>query len=265
MVETQVIKWEDAKTLLVNDIRFFVTFDPNELLDIQSSEDHFLLGKAPPMVERSIAMGKARRINKVFEIGIFKGGSVVLYDQIFQPQKIAAVDLSKEPVKALSDYIVKRGKQDRVRPYYGVDQGDRAAMERIMSSEFPNRDIDLIVDDASHLYEQTRTAFNVAFPYLAVGGNYVIEDWAWAHWAGPQWQIRPWQFWKRPPFNGGRALSNLLIELFMLTASRPDLIEDILVTHNLIVVTRGKGELPAGDFDIGDHYLMRGKRFGAWL
>jgi hypothetical protein len=56
-------------------------------------------------------------------------------------------------------------------------------------------------------------------------------------------------------------MSNLLIELFMLAASRPDLIESIEVVCSVITVKKGQGTFPAGDFDIGNHYLLRGKKF----
>jgi hypothetical protein len=211
------------------------------------------------MVEKSVEIGQQQKIGKIFEMGIFKGGSVVLYDQIFRPLKIAAIDYMPQPVHALTEYITGHGKLDVIKPYYGVSQADRPAMEKILSSEFPGRDIDLIIDDASHFYEETRDAFNISFPYLIPGGIYIIEDWAWAHWADEPWQG------KNSFFYGKTALSNLLIELFMLAASRPDFIKNIFVNHNSIFIKRGDGALPSGNFDIADHYLLRGKHFGAWL
>lgn len=87
---------------------------------------------------------------------------------------------------------------------------------------------------------------------------YYIEDWAWAHWAGDYWQENEY-------FRGKAALSNLLIELFMLSASRPDLIQSVTAEHSLIVVKKGDGKISESKFNIGEHYLMRGKAFGAWL
>jgi len=257
--------WEDKKTLLINDVRFFVTWDPEEMKQVESSENFFLLVKARPMIERSVAIGQQQTINKVFDMGIFKGGSAVLYDQIFQPEKLVAVEYHKKPVEALTRYINRREKSNAVKPFYGVDQADRQAMERILTTEFPERDIDLIVDDASHLYKETKEAFNIAFPYLKAGGQYMIEDWAWAHLSGKPWQTNPWHFWKPRPFRGARALSNLLIELFMLAASRPDLIKEIFINHDVIIVRKGHGDLPEGRFNIEDHYLLRGKSFRAPL
>jgi len=257
--------WEDKKTLLINDVRFFVTWEPKELQQVESTADLFLLVKSRKMIERSVALGQQQTINKVFDIGIFKGGSAVLYDQIFQPEKIVAIEYHKKPVGALTQYIDRRGKNDAIKLFYGTNQADRSAMETILAAEFPGRDIDLVVDDASHLYKETKEAFNITFPYLKAGGRYIIEDWAWAHWPGEYWQTNPWHFWKPRPFRGRKAMSNLLTELFMLAASRRDLIENIFIDHDVIIVTKGQGDIPQGRFDIEDHYLLRGKTFRAPL
>lgn len=254
-----VISWEDDLHLKIDDVNFRLTWDSAELTYGISTIDDFLLGKARPMVEKLAEMQQRQKITKIFEMGILKGGSVALHDRIFRPLKIAAIEYMPEPVPALTEYILKYDGHTRVKPYYGISQADRPAMENILSAEFPERDIDLIVDDASHLYEETRDAFNITFPYLAPGGTYIIEDWAWAHWTGDAWQS------KNSFFYGKTALSNLLIELFMLAASRPDFITNIEIAHSTILIKKGQGVVPAKNFRIADHYLLRGKRFGAWL
>jgi len=251
--------WEDDLHLKISDVSFHLSCDTGELQRGNSTADNFLLGKPRHMVEKSVEIGQRQKISKIFEMGILKGGSVVLYDQIFQPLKITAIDHMPEPVGALTKYIAKHSKSSVIKPYYGINQADRLNMEKILSFEFPDRDIDLIIDDASHMYEETREAFNISFPYVTPGGFYIIEDWAWAHWAGDPWQS------KNSSFSCKTALSNLLIELFMLTASRPDFIEEIFINHNSIIIKKGYAELPADNFDIADHYLLRGKKFGAWL
>lgn len=256
--EPQLI-WEDDSHLKINEVSFYLSYDTSELLGGKTANDSFLLGKPRHMVEKSFAIGQQQKINKIFEMGILKGGSVVLYDQIYQPEKIVAIEYMQNPVDALTNFITKRNKSEVIKPYYGVNQADRHSMEKILSIEFPDRDIDLIIDDASHLYDETREAFNISFPYLKNGGLYIIEDWAWAHWSGDYWQK------DNAYFSGRKALSNLLIELFMLTASRPDFIKDIFIDHNVIIVKKGNGTLPAGEFNISSHYLLRGKYFDAWL
>jgi hypothetical protein len=240
-------------------VDFRLCCDVDELTTAQPTDNSFVLGKCRPMVEEMLALARQRPVSRILDMGIYKGGSVALYDLIFSPKCLVAIDLLQEPVAALAGYIKARGRAWAVKPYYGINQADPAAFGRILTANFPARDIDLIVDNASHFYEETRAAFNISFPYLKPGGLYVIEDWAWAHWAGDFWQK------DNPYFSNKRSLSNLLIELFMLAASRPDLIREIVVTWGIITVKRGTGVLPPGPFDIGEHYLLRGKRFEASL
>jgi hypothetical protein len=246
--------WSDDNHLKINDVNFYLSGDTSELRASVSSLDRFLLGKNKKMVEQFFAIGE-KKCKKIFDMGILQGGSVVLYDQIFYPKKIVAIDHSPYPVDALLDYVNKNNKVKVLKPYYGVNQADRSAMEKILSAEFADRDIDLIIDDASHLYDETREAFNICFPYLKKGGIYIIEDWAWAHWSGDFWQKDNEYFRER------KALSNFLIELFMLSASRPDLIGNILIDSNVIKIIRGFGHIPNRPFNIEEHYLLRGKRF----
>ncbi|HMS27518.1 MAG TPA: TylF/MycF/NovP-related O-methyltransferase [Burkholderiaceae bacterium] len=253
--------WKSNTQLQINEINFNLSIDTKELQDQKSSQTNFLLGKSRYMVEKSEKIGQKKKILKVFEMGIFQGGSVVLYDNLWSPEKIVAIDYNLKSIEPLEKYIQNLNKQDQIKTFYGINQADKDAMENILNSEFPDRDIDFIIDDASHLYQETRSAFNICFPYLKEGGLYCIEDWAWAHWPGDFWQnTAPDTF-----LHGKTAMSNLLIELFMLAASRRDLITSIVIEHSLITVTKGPGVIESGVFNISDHYLLRGKSFEAWL
>lgn len=259
LYEAPLLKWIRSDYLRIGDIRFRLSFDTDQLksqeFSVESEKDCYLLGKPKHMVEKALDIQAERQVSRVFEMGILRGGSIILYDLIFHPDRIVAIDHDPNPSKDLEYYILTHRRSEVVKPYYGVSQDDRGNMEKLLSLEFPSRDIDLIIDDASHLYLETREAFNICFPWLAEGGLYIIEDWAWAHWSGEYWQNNNAYFKDRP------ALSNLLIELFMLAASRPDLISELKVDHNTISIQRGSGKLSAGHFDIADHYLLRGNKF----
>ena len=252
--------WNDDFNLTVNELTFRLSFDTAELQTGHSSDNIFLLGKPRSMVEKLSFIGQQNDIHKIFEMGILHGGSVVLNDQLFSLKKLVAIDFNTQSVESLSRYIDENKRLDFIKPYYGVNQADRLKVNEILTLHFPNKDIDLIIDDASHLYNETREAFNITFPYLRKGGLYIIEDWAWAHWSGDYWQKGGNDF-----LNGKTALSNLLIELFMLSASRPDLIKSINIQHDQVVVIKGEGATPEGKFNISDHYLLRGKRFDPFL
>lgn len=255
-----LLKWVDDLNLQINDVNFYLSIDTKELQDSKSTSNAFLLGKPRHVVEKFHELGKLNKLDKVFEMGILQGGSVALFDQLWKPEKIVAIDYSSRSVVSLEKYIEKWEKKDQIKPYYGVNQADRSVMENILNNEFPNKDIDFIIDYASHLYQETRKAFNICFPYLKAGGLYYIEDWAWAHWAGDYWQAGGNTF-----LANRTAMSNLLIELFMMSASSPGYIQSITIDYSTIIITKGYEKIPEGKFNIGDNYLLRGKAFGAWL
>lgn len=255
------LEWISETHLKIDNVEFFVTFDPDEYLANDPNEDRFIIIKAKPLIEFIQQFGQENDVQKILELGVFKGGSVVLHDKLFSPLRNVAIEYTPQPVEALDKYIKRSQRDEQVKLYYGVDQADSRIVREILSSEFPDRDIDLIIDDASHMYDKTRSSFNTCFPYLKAGGHFIIEDWGWAHWQGDFWQKRPWQIWKWNAYNYKKALSNILIELFMLTASRPDFISEIKVDKNNIIVTKGQGETLEEHFDIGDYYLLRGKNF----
>jgi methyltransferase family protein len=250
----QPIWTDDDSCLRLGNVTFRV--EPTDRLDDESStSDDFILRKSRALVEGYLSLAAEKNIAKILEIGIFKGGSVVFQELINRPHKIVAVELL-QPCDALTEYIASAGKSEIIKPYYGVNQADRRAMGLILSSEFPGQDLDLIVDDGSHRYEPTRDAFNICFPYLKAGGLYIIEDWAWAHWPGDVWQKE-----QIPFFAGQPAMSNLLVELLMLCASRSDLVENIVVDETLVTITKGNAEIRPEGFDIADHYRLRGRKF----
>jgi hypothetical protein len=247
--------WDGDDRLRIAHVRFRLMTAISDLHAAQSTLNDFVLGKTRKMVEDTVRLSVERPGANVFEMGIFKGGSVVLNHLLFRPRRLVAIEFNPQPSDVLAHYIASSDPDGTIRAYYGVDQGDSRVMLGVLAKEFPARDIDLVVDDASHFYEETRAAFNAVFPFVTPGGLYVIEDWAWAHWPGDFWQK------DNPYFGKKRALSNLLIELFMLCGSRPDLVQSVDVDRETITVTRGTGAAPEKPFDVSDHYLLRGRRF----
>jgi hypothetical protein len=249
------LMWHDSTHLSVGDTNFVLTYDSAELNVLQSDSNRFVLGKAKSMIKMMCDHTRASNVRHICEIGIFKGGSAVLYDALFEPDQLVAIDCVPERQPQLDEYIQSHQREIALHPYYGVNQADAISVNAILQRHFPNRDIDLIVDDASHYYEETRATFNIAFPFLRAGGVYIIEDWGWAHWSGDDWQQ-----------DGGKwrdkiALSNLCLELVMLCASAPHLISGITLEPAMFIVRRGPGASgdEEGTFDIGDHILARGK------
>jgi|GEM_PF-2733169 len=187
-----ILNWLDDERLACPRANLLAVFDDRSHT-LQSTPDELILMKSRGMVdwyETSFAADPPRR---VLEIGIFKGGSVVLFSELWRPERLVAVDIAVEPVPALAEYIRRCDLAESVRPVFGIDQADAAAMRSVISSELGAAPLDLVVDDGCHFYEETRAAFETVFPFLRHGGIYVIEDWGWAHWPGA-WQDNggPW-------------------------------------------------------------------------
>jgi hypothetical protein len=157
-----------------------------------------------------------------------------------------------------------------VRPHYGVDQADRARLREIVRREIGDRPIDLVVDDASHLYLPTLATFEVLFPLLRPGGRFVIEDWRWQHKvdAGVRSMITSGEpvpdhiraairrrvaetaatgFVRPDPF------SRLVVELVLARACG-DVVAELTVDDSWVVVRRGPGELDPDSFRLRDLY-----------
>jgi len=245
--------WLSEKQMTIGDLGFFVTFDQHEMESYDSSPDRFLLAKSRPMVEAMVGIRDREDVRQIIDLGIFKGGSVAFYAKLYDPVKLVAIDLHPDPVPALSKFIAEQGLETRVRPYYGVNQSDETEVGAILASEFRDTAVDLVVDDASHYYFETRASFNIIFPYLRPEGIYIVEDWGWAHWAGDVWQ-KSQVFPQFLP-----ALSNFLVEVCMVCASRPDLVSSVNVTPSSFVIRKGSANIAPGRFDLGEHYLCRGR------
>ncbi len=130
---------------------------------------------------------------RLLEIGIFKGGSLLLWDLLFQhPQaRIIGIDL------ALPDIELP----ERV-SMYPCDQNDSEGLKTIAQEHGP---FDVVIDDCSHYAQETRNCFNVLIDHICPGGYYVIEDWCVGYWSDMQKSgILPSTFKEmyRPEFDG---------------------------------------------------------------
>ena len=216
---------------------------PPALYTRESNDECFIVGKAPGMLRAMIDHLGDHEPRRIVDIGVYKGGSVVMMNEVFRPDALLALEINPADLPPLTRYLSTRG-GGRVWFVRGIDQSDRPNLHRACELAFGDHPIDLVVDDASHVYEPTLGSFTALFPRLAPGGLYVIEDWGWAHWPGTHWQERH----GGPEFATRTPLSNLLIDLAVLVAGRPDAFAHVAFDGASIYVKRGAGEL-GPDFD----------------
>jgi SAM-dependent methyltransferase len=210
-------------------------------------DDVLLMQKSPPYLE--VYKTLRGQFSNVLELGVYRGGSASFIHQLFRPKKLVCVDISP-PVPGLDRYIERYG-QGSIKSYYGVDQGDKEGLANIIEREFDGQ-IDLIVDDASHFYLESKSSFEATFPFLRHEGIYLLEDWAWSH--APD-AGRPDHY----AFDRG-ALTSLLFELLVAQGSNPpSFIEESYILHFVAKFRKGGIKLPKRGFQLENYMQLRGR------
>ena len=233
------------ETFEMDDVRFVVDIRAGKDRG-RSKDGEFILVKTRAFLQFYRALQR-RQPKNVLEIGMFEGGSLVLFDKLYRPDKIVGVDIRKDPIEALESY--RRGR-DHLVPYYALSQND-PGLPGVLGKEFPGG-IDLIVDDASHQYELSRETFHLCFPLLNPGGLYVIEDWSWSH--KPPYQAPDNGWYERP------ALTNLILEL-VINMPGSQQMGRVTVHRDLVVVEKAATATGTIDLDEG-HDRLRGRELG---
>lgn len=212
-----------------------------------SSMDRFCLVKRPALIAAYLDLLDDLRPTAIVEIGVYQGGSCALMALAGDPELLVAVELSDKRIPAVDSFIVDRGLSERVHVHHGVDQADAAALRRVVGQHLGSRQLDLVIDDASHLVGPSRITFNTLFPLVRPGGVYIIEDWSWAHIG--YGIARPDE----------TPLTQLVFEITMALPSCPGLIAELRIDRDWAMVVRGDAKLDAGDFDVSACYSDRGR------
>jgi methyltransferase family protein len=173
------LRWDDDSTARLDDLVFVI--EAPGATSRQAGEDCFRLYKTRryfTRYERFWAERPEFAARNIVELGIWDGGSVALWYHQFRPRKFVAVDIETGGDSAYFEQWRSRERLEaRVRTYWSTDQGDATRLAEIVDREFGDEPLDLVIDDASHLYDPTRQSFQVLFPRLRHRGLYVIEDW----------------------------------------------------------------------------------------
>ena len=108
------------------------------------------------------------------ELGVFKGDSLELFARYFENGLILGIDANP---------MERKFSTSRIRFYQGL-QNDPLLFDQIWQ-ENGLKQIDVVVDDCSHIGSYTLDSFKLLFPKLKGGGFYIIEDWGTGYW--PKW------------------------------------------------------------------------------
>ena len=238
----KAIHWSSEREFSIEGVTFECTYDDYSR---KSGNERLAILKGRGMLEQYAQVFAADPPKTVLEFGIFQGGSPALYALWLQPEKLVAVDICP-PVAAFDEFCRTNEAGRRIRSYYEVSQTDGRRIEEIVRREFESTALDLIIDDASHLYKNTRITFETAFPLLRPGGLYVIEDWGWAHWPGNKLYL------------GETPLSMFIMELAMLCASRSDIVSEVRLFPAFALIRKSPDARSLPNFSVSSSYHKRG-------
>ncbi len=218
----------------------------------QTTKDYAVIVKHPDDFFAMIDLIRSIVPKTIFEFGIFQGGSALLWAKLFGARYCGLDALPDKPI--LHEWVQRLGLSEQVSLNFSSLQNDKAKIDHLFSTHFGGEQIDLIVDDCSHVYDWSRQSFEYSFDHLRPGGVYILEDWHWAHAAGDLWQ-------KERIWSDKKALSNLLFELIMLFGSRPDLIERIDIHPRYAVIRKSATAPRIGPLSLDDLILKQGRIF----
>ena len=239
-----------------------------QLKDVEDTGDRdasseLVLLKPRWMLERYIELGKRLRSPTVVELGIHRGGSTVFLSRLLRPRKLVAVDIRPAAAPELVEFAARSGLGDAVRTFYGVDQSDRPRLEAILAAELGREELDLVIDDASHLLGPSTVSFNHLFPRLRPGGWFVLEDWSADHAFESAIARRPDLLAKLAASPDLRApdppMSRLVLEIVLGAASSPDVFSCVEVAQGWVAVQRGGAALDRSRFAVSSTYGALGR------
>lgn len=106
---------------------------------------------------------KRNSVTKVLEIGIFNGASLLTWQDWFPLAQIIGIDINKDCLKNYGPRIITEY----------CDQSNASSLHSIGNK---HTNIDIIIDDGSHVCSMQTLSFDILFNSVVPGGWYVVED-----------------------------------------------------------------------------------------
>lgn len=243
------IHWINESQFLIGDTKFQSVSELGQFFSFQS-ENGYVVGKNREILEKYAELFSNIKVERIVELGVFRGGSSIFLNEYFKPEKLVVIDINKD-CNDLDDYIKKEALNETVRPYYQVDQADINKLQKIYQNEFLENSLDLVIDDASHLLDNTRKSFNFFFPKLKIGAWYIIEDWDWSLANNPHLNRN---------FKGQKPLVSLVYEIIEMLGQRVDIAEEIILNKRCCMIKKGKTEIDQDTFKV-ESFVQKKKMF----
>lgn len=117
------------------------------------------IGNAPLMRGIKNILEAENKLNKIYK----PGASLRAWRDFFINSKIYSIDIDESVLFS----------EDRIECFYG-DQSNKNSLIEVVKKI--NSNLDLIIDDGSHLIDHMILSIETLFPYLNKNGLYIIED-----------------------------------------------------------------------------------------
>lgn len=101
---------------------------------------------------------------KIIEVGCLGYASIKYWLDYFPNAKVYGLDVN------LGNFNHERFE------FFQVNQRDKNKLNEVASKI---GEIDIVIDDGAHTYDETKNVFDVFWPRVKTNGYYVIEDWDW--------------------------------------------------------------------------------------
>lgn len=246
-----------------------VTFDlrPNHRYPTEAGR--VCLRKNREFTNRYLSLSEEFRNCRMVEAGVDQGGSTSFFTKLLQPEKLLSFDIAAQPVKRVQKFLAKHDPEGRVELHWGVDQSDSIAVPALLDSTFGSKHLDLVVDDASHLFAPSTSTFEMLFPRLRPGGLYILEDWSCQHLQERHMALaienevdgklsQKIQGTIDEGFVHAVPMSVLICQLVVAAGRNPDWISEIRLTDGFCEVRRGVAEIPT-DSQLADYVGVLGQ------
>lgn len=101
-------------------------------------------------------------VKTLWEIGVLDGASLRMWSEYYQNAKIIGYDIEDKSSLSFNDNVSVKL----------LDQSNKSQLSELAKQT----DIDIIVDDGSHIIDHQILTFEMLFNCLKSGGQYILED-----------------------------------------------------------------------------------------
>jgi predicted O-methyltransferase YrrM len=191
----------------------------------KSDERAFTIVKSVGYLNQYISLSNIFKPKSILELGVFQGGGFAFLDALFEPSRMSAIEIDQTSIPPLHEWVLSHPGRS---VHFGKSQADTELLKDVVQHDLGGV-LDLVVDDASHLYEESKHSFETLFPLLSPGGYYVIEDWTWSYGDAYQGELAP---------NAEKAgLSNLVFDIIELQGST-DIVSEVRTSRQLALIKK---------------------------